>query len=47
MMIKKKTFKDNESYFEFINKMKDIITITSFKILKSSIKIEYEVSKNE
>ena len=40
--IKKQTFKDNEEYFKFLDKMKDIINITSFKILKNGIKIEYE-----
>ena len=40
--VKRKTFKDNESYFEFYNKMKDIINIISVKVLKDKIKIEYE-----
>ena len=38
----KTTFKDNESYFEFYNKMKDVINITSVKVLEDKIKIEYE-----
>lgn len=40
--VKRKTFKDNESYFEFYNKMKDVINITSVKVLEDKIKIEYE-----
>lgn len=40
--MKKKTFKDNESYFKFINKMKDTIDVISVRILRKSIKIEYE-----
>ena len=40
--VKRKIFKDNESYFEFYNKMKDVITITSVKVLEDKIKIEYE-----
>ena len=47
VMTKKKIFKDNESYFEFINKMKEKINILSFKITKTTIRIEYEVIKNE
>lgn len=39
---KRKTFKDNDSYFEFCNKMKDIINITEVVVLKDKIKIEYE-----
>ena len=39
---KRKTFKDNESYFEFYNKMKDVINITLVKIFEDKIKIEYE-----
>jgi len=44
-MIKKKTFKDNQEYFNFYEKMRDKIEITFFKILKHSIKIEYKVSE--
>ena len=40
--IKRKTFKDNDSYFEFYNKMKDVINIISVKLLEDKIKIEYE-----
>lgn len=40
--VKRKTFKDNESYFEFYNKMKDVINIISVKLLEDKIKIEYE-----
>ena len=40
--VKRKTFNDNESYFEFYNKMKDNINITSVKVLEDKIKIEYE-----
>ena len=39
---KRKIFKDNESYFEFYNKMKDVINIISVKVLEDKIKIEYE-----
>lgn len=41
--MKKKTFKDNESYFEFYNRMKDLIKIVSIKVTKNNIKIEYEM----
>ena len=40
--VKRKTLKDNESYFEFYNKMKDVINIISVKVLEDKIKIEYE-----
>ena len=40
--VKRKIFKDNESYFEFYNKMKDVINIISVKVLEDNIKIEYE-----
>ena len=40
--VKRKTFNDNKSYFEFYNKMKDAINITSVKVLDDKIKIEYE-----
>lgn len=40
--VKRKTFNDNESYFEFYIKMKDNINITSVKVLEDKIKIEYE-----
>lgn len=40
--VKRKTFNDNESYFEFYNKMKNAINIISVKVLKDKIKIEYE-----
>lgn len=39
---KRKTFKDNESYFGFYSKMKDVINIISVKVLEDKIKIEYE-----
>ena len=39
--IKRKIFKDNESYFEFYNKMKDVINIISVEVLEDKIKIEY------
>ena len=41
--MKKKTFKDNESYFEFYNKMRDLIDIISIRVLRNCIKIEYEM----
>ena len=40
--VKRKIFKDNESYFEFYNKMKNVINIISVKVLEDKIKIEYE-----
>ena len=40
--VKRKKFKHNESYFEFYNKMKDVINIISVKVLEDKIKIEYE-----
>ena len=40
--VKRKTFNDNESYFEFYNKTKNVINIISVKVLKDKIKIEYE-----
>lgn len=43
--VKRKTFWDNESYFKFYNKMKDIINIISIKCLSDKIKIEYEEVK--
>lgn len=39
---KRKIFKDNESYFKFHRKMRDVINITSVKVLEDKIKIEYE-----
>ena len=39
--IKRKIFKDNESYFEFYNKMKDVINIISVEVLEDKIKMEY------
>ena len=39
--VKRKTFKDNENYFEFYNKMKDVINIISVKVLEDKIEIEY------
>ena len=40
--VKRKTFNDKESYFEFYNKTKNVINIISVKVLKDKIKIEYE-----
>ena len=40
--VKRKTFNDNESYFEFYNKTKNVINIISVKVLEDKIKIEYE-----
>ena len=40
--IKRKIFKDNESYFKFHRKMKDVINIISVEVLEDKIKIEYE-----
>ena len=40
--VKRKTFNDNVSYFEFYNKTKDAINIISVKVLEDKIKIEYE-----
>ena len=45
--MKKKTFRDNESYFKFINKMRDVIEVISVRILKKSIRIEYEMIGSE
>ena len=39
---KEKVFKDNESYLEFINKMKDIVNIISVKVLRHCVKVKYE-----
>ena len=41
--MKKKIFKDNDSYFKFINKMRNTIDVISVRILKKSIKIEYKM----
>lgn len=43
----RKTFKDNDSYFKFINEMKDKIIILEFKITSNRIKIEYELKEEE
>lgn len=43
--MKNKTFKNNKNYFEFHNKMKNIINIVSIKLLKGKIKIAYEDKK--
>ena len=40
--MKRKLFKDNDSYFSFINKMRDTIEVISVRIFKKSIKIEYK-----
>lgn len=45
--VKRKIFKDNDSYFEFYNKMKDVIKIISIKVLEDKIKIEYEYEEVE
>ena len=42
--VRRKTFKDNESYFEFYNEMKDKIIILEFKIT-DKIKIGYELKE--
>lgn len=44
--MRRKTFKDNESYFEFYNEMKDKIIILDFKIT-DKIKIVYELKEEE
>lgn len=46
--MKRKTFNDNDSYFKFINEMKDKIIILEFKIT-NKIKMGYELKegKNE
>lgn len=41
--MKRKTFKDNESYFKFYNSMRDKIRILSLKTTKDKIKITYEM----
>lgn len=43
--MKRKVFKDNDSYFKFYNEMKDKIEILEFKITKSKIKIGYELKE--
>ena len=42
--MKRKTFKDNASYFKFYNSMQDKISIISIKIT-DKIKIVYELKK--
>ena len=44
--MKRKTFKDNASYFKFYNSMRDIIKILSIKIT-DKIKIVYELNEIE
>lgn len=39
----KKYFKNNKSYFDFINKNKDNINIKEVKILSKNIRVFYEV----
>lgn len=43
--MKRKTFKDNDSYFKFYNEMKDKIKILEFKITNNRIKIGYELKE--
>lgn len=38
----KKYIKDSRGYFEFINRYKEKYNIISVKLLKNSIKVEYE-----
>ena len=38
----KKYIKTNNDYFEFINKNKEKYEVLNVKILKNSIKVEYE-----
>ncbi len=40
---KRKYFNDNQSYFNFINKMKDKIKIKLVNVTDKNIKLEYEV----
>lgn len=40
-MIKKRYFKDNKSYFNFLHKNKRIFKIINVKPLKNSIRIDY------
>jgi len=42
--MKRKTFKDNDSYFKFYNEMKDKIKILEIKI-NDKIKIIYELKE--
>ena len=44
-MIKLKTFKDNNSYFKFINKKKEVIKIISVVAGKDKIKLNYDDRK--
>lgn len=44
-MIKIKTFKDNKSYFKFINSKKEIIRIISVVAGKDKIKVNYDDRK--
>lgn len=42
--MRRKTFKDNDSYFKFYNEMKDKIIILEFKIT-NKIKMTYELKE--
>ena len=44
--MKRKTFKDNDSYFKFYNEMKDKITILEIKT-KDKIKIVYKLKEEQ
>ena len=44
--MRRKTFKDNESYFKFYNSMRDKIRILSLKV-NDKIKITYELIVEE
>lgn len=45
-IMRRKTFRDNESYFKFYNEMKDKIIILDLKIT-DKIKIIYELKEEE
>lgn len=43
--MKRKTFKDNDSYFKFYNETKDKIKLLEFKITNNRIKIVYKLKE--
>lgn len=45
--MRRKTFKDNESYFKFYNSMRDKIRILTLKTINNKIKITYEMLVEE
>lgn len=42
MKVKTRRFKDNDSFFKFVNKYKDKINIRSVSISKRAIIVKYE-----